>query len=247
MHSALSLSHTHTHTHTHTNHGAGEFSVVPGGFGATACAAVFGCSLEAIPGAPGAFDQCVDQPAPWCSGAPTAASLTNKSSGPLFTAAARVAAPATKCSQPATCNVFGCSRKTWNGRPSEQCCRTCKSSGGTHHGPDCECIAQSSLESSLLQSSLQSTETTPDRPTTSYHATNLNVGIWGSRHTFGSAAASRVGAPAVRSDVTGAFSATKKSACGAQTTPDSKGGWFGGFGGAGVSSSLLFSLSLYCT
>ena len=161
---ALSLSHTHTHTHTytntytHTNHGAGGFSAVPGGFGATACAAVFGCSLEAIPAAAGAFDQ----PAPWCSGAPTAGSfsepaaifstfdgrsvcklldkLTNKSSGPLFTAAARVAAPATKCSQPATCNVFGCSRKTWNSKPSEQCCRTCKSSGGTHHGPDCESI-----------------------------------------------------------------------------------------------------------
>ena len=35
------------------------------------------------------------------------------------------------------CNVPGCSRDTWNGQPGEQCCRTCKSSGGAQHGPDC--------------------------------------------------------------------------------------------------------------
>ena len=38
----------------------------------------------------------------------------------------------------ATCDVPGCHRVTWNGKPNEQCCRTCKNSGGSKHGPDCE-------------------------------------------------------------------------------------------------------------
>lgn len=38
---------------------------------------------------------------------------------------------------PATCDVAGCSRMTWNGQMNQQCCRTCKQSGGTQHGPDC--------------------------------------------------------------------------------------------------------------
>jgi len=37
-----------------------------------------------------------------------------------------------------TCNVVGCSRMTWNGKINEQCCRTCKSSNGSCHGPECE-------------------------------------------------------------------------------------------------------------
>jgi len=43
---------------------------------------------------------------------------------------------------PATCDVAGCSRATWNGDFGEQCCRTCKSSGGAKHGPDCEAKAK---------------------------------------------------------------------------------------------------------
>jgi hypothetical protein len=43
---------------------------------------------------------------------------------------------------PATCDVAGCSRVTWNGDFGEQCCRTCKSSGGAKHGPDCEAKAK---------------------------------------------------------------------------------------------------------
>ena len=38
----------------------------------------------------------------------------------------------------ATCSVAGCMRVTWNGLPGEQCCRTCNSSDGARHGPDCE-------------------------------------------------------------------------------------------------------------
>jgi hypothetical protein len=32
----------------------------------------------------------------------------------------------------------GCSRMAWNGKINEQCCRTCKSSNGACHGPECE-------------------------------------------------------------------------------------------------------------
>ena len=42
----------------------------------------------------------------------------------------------------ATCDVAGCSRVTWNGDFGGQCCRTCKSSGGAKHGPDCEAKAK---------------------------------------------------------------------------------------------------------
>jgi hypothetical protein len=38
----------------------------------------------------------------------------------------------------AFCDVAGCLRATWNGCVGEQCCHTCKASGGTSHGPDCE-------------------------------------------------------------------------------------------------------------
>ena len=41
-----------------------------------------------------------------------------------------------------TCDVAGCSRATWNGDFEGQCCRTCKSSGGAKHGPDCEAKAK---------------------------------------------------------------------------------------------------------
>jgi len=38
----------------------------------------------------------------------------------------------------ATCSVAGCSRNAWNGQPGQQCCRTCPSSNGCSHGPDCD-------------------------------------------------------------------------------------------------------------
>lgn len=38
----------------------------------------------------------------------------------------------------AICNVAGCNRMAWNGKVGEQCCRTCKSSVGSKHGPDGE-------------------------------------------------------------------------------------------------------------
>ncbi len=37
-----------------------------------------------------------------------------------------------------SCNTPGCTRETWNGQTGEQCCRTCKHSNATSHGPDCE-------------------------------------------------------------------------------------------------------------
>ncbi len=39
---------------------------------------------------------------------------------------------------PYSCNMPGCTRKSWNGQQGEQCCRTCKTSNGIQHGPDCE-------------------------------------------------------------------------------------------------------------
>ena len=36
------------------------------------------------------------------------------------------------------CNIPGCTREVWIGQKGEQCCRTCKASNGTSHGPDCE-------------------------------------------------------------------------------------------------------------
>ncbi len=45
---------------------------------------------------------------------------------------------ATPASSPATCNVVGCSRVTWNGKINKQCCRTFKASNGACHGPECE-------------------------------------------------------------------------------------------------------------
>ena len=44
----------------------------------------------------------------------------------------------------AVCNTRNCSRVTWNKRPGEPCCRTCKSSGGSRHGPCCEANAAGS-------------------------------------------------------------------------------------------------------
>jgi len=38
---------------------------------------------------------------------------------------------------PHSCNMPGCTRKTWNGQQGEQCCRTCKTSNGQSHGIDC--------------------------------------------------------------------------------------------------------------
>jgi hypothetical protein len=43
-----------------------------------------------------------------------------------------------------TCNMPECKRETWNGRKGEQCCRTCKASNGTSHGPECEAKSNSS-------------------------------------------------------------------------------------------------------
>jgi hypothetical protein len=37
-----------------------------------------------------------------------------------------------------TCNMPECKRETWNRQKGEQCCRTCRTSNGTSHGPDCE-------------------------------------------------------------------------------------------------------------
>jgi len=77
-------------------------------------------------------------------------------------------------------------------------------------------------------------------------ASNWN---WGSGPTFGGAAASRFGASAAGSPGTGAFSATKKSACGAQTAPGAKEGVFGGFGLQIVFVSVLYIgayLSQFC-
>ena len=42
----------------------------------------------------------------------------------------------------AVCDVGGCTRVTWNGDFGAQCCRTCKSSGGASHGPECEAKAK---------------------------------------------------------------------------------------------------------
>ncbi len=35
------------------------------------------------------------------------------------------------------CEVSGCSRVTWNGKKGEQCCRTCKLTGGARHDDGC--------------------------------------------------------------------------------------------------------------
>jgi len=42
----------------------------------------------------------------------------------------------------AACNVSGCTRVTWNGMAGQQCCRSCLSSGGARHGPECERVVQ---------------------------------------------------------------------------------------------------------
>ena len=44
----------------------------------------------------------------------------------------------------AVCNTKNCSRATWNKRPGEQCCRSCKLTGGSRHGPCCEAAAAGS-------------------------------------------------------------------------------------------------------
>lgn len=36
------------------------------------------------------------------------------------------------------CTRSGCMRPSWNGKPEELCCRTCKASDGREHGPTCE-------------------------------------------------------------------------------------------------------------
>ena len=55
--------------------------------------------------------------------------------------------------QLATCSVEGCSRVTWNGKANEECCRTCKASGGSEHGSHCKSIyfakAASEMEKAL--------------------------------------------------------------------------------------------------
>lgn len=48
----------------------------------------------------------------------------------------------------AICSVPGCSRTSWNGKLGQQCCRTCQTSGGKHHGPVCNNNAH---EAYLLQ------------------------------------------------------------------------------------------------
>jgi len=44
----------------------------------------------------------------------------------------------------AVCNTRNCSRVTWNKRPGEQCCRSCKKTEGSSHGPCCEATAAGS-------------------------------------------------------------------------------------------------------
>jgi len=37
-----------------------------------------------------------------------------------------------------SCSTHGCPRAPWNGQPGEACCRTCRKSNGSAHGPDCD-------------------------------------------------------------------------------------------------------------
>jgi len=53
---------------------------------------------------------------------------------------------------------------TWNKKSGEQCCRTCLSSSGISHGPDC------AARTKVLVPSKK-------RPTTFYHATNLKAAL----------------------------------------------------------------------
>jgi len=68
----------------------------------------------------------------------------------------------------ATCNVVGRSRMTWNGKINEHCCRTCKSSNGACHGPECEKRA--------ADGHLRSHQTF-DFKTKLYHATSLEAAL----------------------------------------------------------------------
>ena len=56
----------------------------------------------------------------------------------------------------AVCDVGGCTRVTWNGDFGAQCCRTCKSSGGASHGPECEAKAKKAACPSVSPSSTDS-------------------------------------------------------------------------------------------
>ena len=38
----------------------------------------------------------------------------------------------------AVCGIPGCYRETWNSKEGAECCRTCKSTNGTKHGPICD-------------------------------------------------------------------------------------------------------------
>ena len=68
----------------------------------------------------------------------------------------------------ATCIVVGCSRMTWNGKINEPCCRTCKSSHGACHGPECEKRA--------AHGHLRSHQTF-DFASELYHATSLEAAL----------------------------------------------------------------------
>jgi hypothetical protein len=68
----------------------------------------------------------------------------------------------------ATCIVVGCSRMTWNGKINEQCCRTCKSSNGACHGPECE---------KRTAEGHQHSHQTFDFSSELYHATSLEAAL----------------------------------------------------------------------
>ena len=63
------------------------------------------------------------------------------------------------------CDVPGCTRVTWNGKSGTQCCRTCKASEGSSHGPVCDETNQSAISRDPMQGC------------SFYHATDLKAAL----------------------------------------------------------------------
>eukprot|EP00930_Biecheleria_cincta_P082788 TRINITY_DN7243_c0_g1_i4.p1 TRINITY_DN7243_c0_g1~~TRINITY_DN7243_c0_g1_i4.p1 ORF type:complete len:559 (-),score=74.85 TRINITY_DN7243_c0_g1_i4:102-1778(-) len=53
---------------------------------------------------------------------------------------------------PMTCTSIGCTRKSWNHRPNQPCCRTCQHTRGKYHGLVCEQTAASEQSRSAGES-----------------------------------------------------------------------------------------------
>ena len=87
------------------------------------------------------------------------------SHGPVCdeTNAASTAAPSTASTS--RCDVPGCTRVTWNGKSGTQCCRTCKASEGSSHGPVCDETNQSAISRDPMQGC------------SFYHATDLKAAL----------------------------------------------------------------------